>query len=380
MSEKHPDSGRRCRFASWYLKRSGGRQAFGTISGQTPDGKWRVIWDSTGEESGHPVDTIEIGPPPRGFKTVDDAMERFETAAMNAGLARNTRKSYRATIREFAGLLKDRSIEGPQEFFGHLASVKNLSPNTVWHALNPLKFFYEEVLWREFGEYNLPRRNRKKPMRSVLSMHDVLRMMDLMDRIARLQTGLLAGCGLRIESDMLTLRLKDIRLGDRIITIYEAKGGKTRPVRIPEFIVPDLQAQITACRRQWEKDRAKDIICPHPEDSLMRKLGRRTFGTLPWYWLFPSAAVRGTNRWHATDKRVSTALREAADKLGITQRVNPHALRHTYASSQLKNGVPLPVIQEALGHASVETTMLYLHTEGSDTVESPMDVAARRAS
>ena len=112
----------------------------------------------------------------------------------------------------------------------------------------------------------------------------------------------------------------------------------------------------------------------------MRKFGRRTFGTLPWYWLFPSVKVHGTDRWHATDKRVTGALRQAADTLGIMQRVNPHALRHSYATSLLKNGVDLPTIQEQMGHTNVETTMLYLHTNGSDTVESPLDTAARRAS
>lgn len=314
------------------------------------------------------------------MKSVDEVMAAFEAAALKAGLRRNTRKSYRAIIEEFARMLKDRRITGPQGYFDYLASEKKLSPNTVHHALNPLKFLYESVLEKEFGEYQVPKRIRRKPMRSVLSMADILRMMELMDRIARLQTGLLAGCGLRIERDMLTLRLKDIRIGDRIITLHDAKGGKTRPVRIPEFIVPDLQAQITACRNQWEKDHQKGIICPHPEESLMRKFGRRTFGTLPWYWLFPSVKVHGTDRWHATDKRVTGALRQAADTLGIMQRVNPHALRHSYATSLLKNGVDLPTIQEQMGHTNVETTMLYLHTNGSDTVESPLDTAARRAS
>lgn len=309
------------------------------------------------------------------MKTVDEVMAAFESAALNAGLRRNTRKSYALTIREFAELMKSRQINGPQDYFHFLASEKKLSPNTVHHALNPLKFFYEQVLKKEFGEFQVPRRNRHKPMRSVLMMGDVLRMMELMDRIARLQTGLLAGCGLRIESDMLTLRLKDIRLGDRIITLHEAKGGKTRPVRIPERIVPELEAQITACRRQWEKDHRIGIICPHPEESLMRKFGQRTFGTLPWYWLFPSEKVRGKNRWHATSKRVTTALRAAAQTLGIMQRVNPHALRHTYADTLRRNGVDLATIQEQMGHSNVETTLLYLHTAGSGTVASPMDDA-----
>lgn len=275
-------------------------------------------------------------------------------------------------------MMKRREVKGVQEYLNYLASVKKLSPNSVWHALNPLKFLYEKVLRKEFGDFTLPKRSRSKPMRSVLTMREILAMMETMPRIPRLQAGLLAGCGLRIESDMLTLRIKDIRMHDRVITIYEAKGGKSRAVRIPEFLVPDLERQITACRMQWEKDRAKGVICPHPQDSLMRKFSRNTFGTLPWYWLFPSQKVHGADRWHSTDKRLVTALRAAADLMGITQRVNPHALRHSYATGLLRDGVDVRVIQEQMGHTSLETTEIYLHTAGKKSVQSPLDSEAAR--
>jgi len=137
------------------------------------------------------------------MKTVSDVLAAFEVAALNTGLSRNTRKTYAGTIQKFTTLLKDGRISGPQDYFHYLASVKKLSPNSVHHALNPLKFFYEQVLKKEFGtDYDVPKRNRCKPMRSVLSMQDILRMMETMERIPRLQTGLLAGCGLRIESDI----------------------------------------------------------------------------------------------------------------------------------------------------------------------------------
>jgi site-specific recombinase XerD len=309
------------------------------------------------------------------MKTTAQVLAAFETAALNAGLMRRTRLSYAGTIAEYTDMLRARQITGVQDYLNHLASVKKLSPNTVHHALNPLKFLYEKVLQKEFGQYDVPKRNRHKPQRAVLTMREILALMDTMERIPRLQTGLLAGCGMRIESDMLTLRLKDIRLADRLITLFDAKGGKSRTIALPEFLVPDIEKQIQACRRQWEADKARGIICPHPQESLMRKLGRNTFGTLPWYWLFPSQKVHGTERWHATDKKITTALREAAAQLHITQRVNPHALRHSYATGLLRNGIDVRTIQEQLGHTHLETTELYLHTAGLKSVTSPLDVA-----
>ena len=312
------------------------------------------------------------------MKSVDQVLARFEAAALKAGLARSTRNTYGPIIAEYVKLLNAGEITGVQGFLDHLSTVKKVSPNTVCHALNPLKFLCEKVFNKEFGTYDVPKRNRSKPMRSVLSMNDVLRMMEIMPRIPRLQAGLLAGAGLRIESDMLTLRLKDIRLADRVITIYEAKANKSRALRIPEFIVGDLEIQINACRRQWEKDRSRGIICPHPQESLMRKLGNRTLGSLPWYWLFPSQKVHGTERWYSSDKRLVSALREAAETLNITQRVNPHALRHSFATGLLRDGVDVRVIQEQMGHTSLETTEIYLHTAGLKTVASPLDTAATR--
>ena len=312
------------------------------------------------------------------MKTVAEVLESFEIAALKAGLSRNTRKTYALIIAEFVAMLKAGEIVGVQGYLDHLSTVKKLSSNSVWHALNPLKFLYEKVLQKEFGTFELPKRNRSKPMRSVLSMQDVLSMLQIMPRLPRLQAGLLAGSGLRIESDMLTLRLKDIRLADRVITIYEAKGNKSRAVRIPEFLVGDLDLQINACRRQWEIDKSRGIICPHPQESLMRKLGQRTFGSLPWYWLFPSQKVHGNERWHSTDKRLVSALREAAATLNITQRVNPHSLRHSFATGLLRDGVDVRVIQEQMGHTSLETTEIYLHTAGLKTVASPLDTAAAR--
>lgn len=110
----------------------------------------------------------------------------------------------------------------------------------------------------------------------------------------------------------------------------------------------------------------------------MRKLSKQTFGTLPWYWLFPSQKVHGRERWHATDKRLVSALREASGLVGVTQRVNPHALRHSYATGLLREGVDVRVIQEQMGHTNLTTTEIYLHTAGQKAVTSPLDAEAAR--
>jgi site-specific recombinase XerD len=105
----------------------------------------------------------------------------------------------------------------------------------------------------------------------------------------------------------------------------------------------------------------------------MRKLGRKTFASLPWYWLFPSSKVTSGERWHATEDHLAVALKKAAAAAGITKRVTLHTVRHSNATALLQRGVDIRTIQEHLGHTHVETTEIYTHATGSHAVVSPLD-------
>lgn len=289
-----------------------------------------------------------------------------------------TRSAYRATVADYARLLKDGVVTGPQSYIDHLAEVRRLHSKSIRKALSPLHFFHVHVLGVEMGQLKLPPPRKGRRMPSELTHGDCMRLIATIDgRAHQLQSALLYGCGLRIEVDMLRLRLKDIRLEAGMIDIQESKGDKSRSLKIPRAILPLLEDQVRRCRIQWRKDSAAGIICPHPRESLMRKFHRNTFGTLPWYWLFPSRLVHagpaGKERWHATAHGLEKALKRAADALGLIQRVHPHALRHSYATSLLRDGVDIRTIQDQLGHADLKTTEIYLQSAGFRGTDSPMD-------
>jgi integrase/recombinase XerD len=61
------------------------------------------------------------------------------------------------------------------------------------------------------------------------------------------------------------------------------------------------------------------------------------------------------------DKMLWAACREAAQRAGITKRVYPHLLRHSYATHLLEDGADLPTLQALLGHADLKPTSIYLH-------------------
>jgi len=308
---------------------------------------------------------------------LSEALAKLDAAELRADHMPKTRESYRRVIVDYAGLLAAGKIDGPQGYIDFLADTRKLHWQTIRKALSPLHFFHVHVLGREMGELKLPRPRKTRRMPSELTHADCMNLIAAMDRAPKLQAALLYGCGLRVEVDLLRLRLKDVRLAAGMIDIQESKGDKSRSLKIPRAILPLLEDQLRRCRWQWEQDKAKGIICPHPRESLMRKFGRKQFGTLPWYWLFPSRTVHagelGPERWHATAHALEKALKTAADRLGICQRVHPHALRHSYATSLLRDGVDIRTIQEQLGHSDIATTEIYLRSVGFRAVDSPMD-------
>ncbi len=128
-------------------------------------------------------------------------------------------------------------------------------------------------------------------------------------------------CGLRI-SEAASLEVGAIDSANMLVGII-GKGNKER--RVPQPVLADL-------RSLWLTHR-------NPR------------------WLFPTR--RGTKLAdHAVLCRTFQAAARAA---GITQRATPHALRHSYATRLLENGVDTRVVQILLGHANIATTAVYTH-------------------
>ena len=204
-------------------------------------------------------------------------------------------------------------------------------------------------------------------------------MLDELDGTMWLVAALLYGTGMRLLEG-LRLRAKDIDFERRAIVVREGQGNKDRVTVLPEHLVLPLRDHWSKARRLHDSDVAEGfgyVEMPFALDVKYPRAGRQ------WAWQFvlPSPS-RSTDprtgvirRHHLDPQTVQRAVHEAASRAAIPKPVSPHVLRHSFATHLLQSGHDIRTVQERLGHASVETTMIHTHVlnVGGRGVRSPLD-------
>lgn len=267
-------------------------------------------------------------------------------------------------------------------YLEHLVVKRNVSSSTQSQALSALVFFYRHVLKKDvedFGTFRHSKKPRKLPV--VLSREQVRQLFDCIENDERrLMANLLYGCGLRLM-ECVRLRVLDVDFAYQQIIVRNAKGGKDRVVPLPEKLIDLLKAKIEEVRATHSKDIEKGFGHAYLPDALSRKYPNAP-KELRWQYVFAASTISEdprsgkVRRHHIHESVLQRHVKRAADKAGLTKKVNCHALRHSFATHLLENGYDIRTVQELLGHADVSTTMIYTHVLNKPgvTVTSPFDM------
>ncbi|MGH8528980.1 MAG: integron integrase [Nevskiales bacterium] len=268
-----------------------------------------------------------------------------------------------------------------EAFLSHLAVELNVAASTQNLALAAILFLYRDVLEIELPWLRDVTR-AKKPQRlpTVLTRREMESLLSALDTDSTaLVVRLLYGTGMRLMEG-LRLRIKDIELEQRQITVRDGKGGKDRVTVLPDKLLEPLRAHLAVRRSVFERDRLAGKASVWMPEGLVRKYPK---AETDWAWQYVFAADGFSadprsgkiRRHHINEQQVQRAVKRAATTARIAKPVSPHVLRHSFATHLLESGYDIRTVQELLGHSDVSTTMIYTHVlnRGGKGVRSPLD-------
>jgi integrase/recombinase XerD len=277
------------------------------------------------------------------------AVDQFlDHVSFERGLSKNTRSAYSADLRRLVTFLEARRIHSFNDVtrrhlldFMMAEKDRGSGVNTIARRLVAIKVFFafmqkEGLLSRNEAEaMDSPKVWKNLP--GVLNVKEVDRLMeapsgdDSMSIRDKAMLELFYATGMRV-SEVADLRQDSINLEEGYLRCT-GKGSKVRVVPFGGKAREQLRRYLSDSRPKLAGDKMS------PQVFLTRR-------------------GKGFSR-----KGLWKLIKIYARSAGITKRVYPHTLRHSFASHLLANGAPLRVIQEMLGHADIATTQIYTHVD-----------------
>jgi len=264
------------------------------------------------------------------------------------GLSANTVEGYGHDLRRYLDHLEGAGVADwarveRRHIQGHLAGLveAGLSPRSQARALSAIRALHKLLAAEKLtpgdptDEIDSPRRDRKLPQ--PLSPAECAALLTAPDprtpagRRDRAMLELLYATGLRV-SELVGLMLNDVNLETRVL-VARGKGNKERLVPVGAPAAESVKAYLSGARELLLKGRRSPDLFVTPRGGRMTR--------------------------HGFARLLGRHCRTA----GITRRVSPHKLRHSFATHLLAGGADLRAVQAMLGHADVATTQIYTHVD-----------------
>jgi integrase/recombinase XerD len=264
---------------------------------------------------------------------------------LERGLSPRTVAAYGADLKAFAAWAEARKLDPVKAQREHVDEFlwnekeRGLKATSLFRKAEALKAFFVfqavegRVTDNPAEAVRAPRRPARLPKH--LSKDEAARLlaapsgMEYEDVRERAMLELLYASGLRV-SELLGLRPESVNLSDGWVRVL-GKGSKER-------LVP-AHPRALAALRHYMAERERRFKAPDGELFLGRT-GRKLSRVQFW-----------------------RRLKELGTRAGISQKLHPHLLRHTFATHLLQGGADLRAVQEMLGHADLSTTQIYTHLD-----------------
>lgn len=269
-------------------------------------------------------------------------LERFERELSFRNRSHRTAESYVEYAQRFIVHFRGRSIQEIgsleiQEYLNDMVLNRGYSYSTLNIHISAIRSFYNLVFRISLQDIELPRPKLAKDLPKVLSMGEIQRMIEsIANKKHQLIISVLYSTGMR-RAEILALKTVDIDLESGTIRIH-GKGNKFRTA----YISKNLHKLLTGYLKAYK-----------PAVYLLEGQGGQQY----------------------SETSIEKVIKQSARRAGITKRVTPHMLRHSFATHLISKGAALPYVQKLLGHTSIQTTMIYTHVADNDlkNLPNPLD-------
>ncbi|HEX9218681.1 MAG TPA: site-specific tyrosine recombinase XerD [Gemmatimonadales bacterium] len=276
-------------------------------------------------------------------------LERFrDYLALEAGNSGNTVASYLRDITRLAAYATSRGAKSPEQLsaarlreFIYFLKDLGLATTTISRQISAIRTYFkflvgEGLAARDPSErLESPKRWRTLPaVLSVAEVEKLLQAPNTDEPLAIRDRAMLEfayATGVRV-SELVALKLQDIVFEDGLARVF-GKGAKERLVPVGRRALGAVSLYAREIRPTLDRGHGRGVLFLNARGTPLSRVGA----------------------WGV--------IKANARRAGLTKRVTPHTLRHTFATHLLEGGADLRAVQEMLGHVDLATTQLYTHID-----------------
>jgi len=271
-----------------------------------------------------------------------DYIKKLSTELKLKGFSDRTVKIYSYFVEKYLNKLleenKTLEISNIDDIKSFLAGLINSYSNKSRAlATSALRFFYKNVVNKPELMIGIETPKREQYLPSVLAREEIKKLIEsACTEKSRLVISLLYSSGIRV-SELVNLKISDIDLENKRGVVF-GKGNKSRQIFLSENLCKELRNYI-------EKRKPKEYLFSTKKEKPL------------------------------TTRNIQKLIKKAKEKAGITKKVTPHTLRHSFATHLLESGIDIRKIQVLLGHSRIDTTQIYtrVSTKELENIKNPLD-------